>query len=152
MGADISGKFKKNMKSERYIAHSGTLNPKRRNPHAFSQWHSVDQQSSRNVRNFNDTLRRTVGHSTHKVGLLIVISQWQSVDQQSSRNIRNVNVTLRTQWDIQSKSKIRNITSQWQSVDQQRSRNIRNVTGTLHKLGHSIQKIGWLIPLPNGTA
>ena len=58
------------MKHERYIAHSGTFNPKRRIPNATSQWHSVDQQSSRNIRNFNDTLRR-VGHSTQKVGLLM---------------------------------------------------------------------------------
>ena len=77
MGTGISGKFKKNMKNERYIAHSGTFNPKRRIPNATSQWHSVDQQSSRNIRNFNDTyvslkfqLRR-VGHSTQKVGLLM---------------------------------------------------------------------------------
>ena len=47
MGTGISGKFKKNMKSSRYIAHSGTFNPKRKIPNATSQWHSVDQQSSK---------------------------------------------------------------------------------------------------------
>ena len=62
MGTGISGEFKKNMKSEPYIAHSGTFNPKRQIPNATSQWHSVDRQSSRDIRNFNDTLR-TVAHS-----------------------------------------------------------------------------------------
>ena len=116
MGTGISGKFKKNKKSERCIAHNGAFIQKELFPNATSQWHSVDQQSSRNTRNFNDTLR-TAGHSTQKVGLLMSLPKWQSVDQQSSRNVRNVKFTLRTQRDIQSKSKIRNITSQWQSVD-----------------------------------
>ena len=81
MGTGISGKFKENKKSERYIAHSGTFNPKRI-PNATSQRHSVDQQSSRNVRNVNVTLH-TQRDIQSKSKIRNITSQWHSVDQHS---------------------------------------------------------------------
>ena len=94
------------MKNERYIAHSGTFNPKRRIPNATSQCRSVYQQSSRNIRNFNDTLRR-VGHSTQKVGLLMSFP--------NERRSAKFKKHMRRHWyiaqrgGIQSKSQISNM-------------------------------------------
>ena len=60
-----SAKFKKNMKSERYIAHRGTFDTKSRIiVNVVSQRQSVDRQSSRNIRNVNVTLR-TQWDKTH---------------------------------------------------------------------------------------